>query len=50
MAEENLKTKGTEVEEETGFWNRLNIPPAEYSVAGTFDGSFPLHSGFFYLP
>ena len=47
MAEENLKTKGTEVEEETGFWNRLNIP---LPVAGTFDGSFPLHSGFFYLP
>lgn len=31
MAEENLKTKGTEVEEETGFWNRLNIPLPERS-------------------
>ena len=32
MAEENLKTKGTEVEEETGFWNRLNIPLPERST------------------
>jgi adenosylcobinamide-GDP ribazoletransferase len=35
MAEENLKTKGTEVEEETGFWNRLTIPLPERS-AGPF--------------
>ena len=35
MAEENLKTKGTELEEETGFWNRLNIPLPERS-AGPF--------------
>ena len=32
MAEENLKTKGTEVEEETGIWNRLNIPLPERST------------------
>ena len=32
MAEENLKTKGTEVEEETGFWNRFNIPLPERST------------------
>lgn len=31
MAEEDLKTKGTEVEEETGFWNRLNIRLPERS-------------------
>lgn len=31
MAEENLKTKGTEVEEETGIWNRLNISLPERS-------------------
>lgn len=32
MAEENLKNKGTEVEEESGFWNRLNIPLPEHST------------------
>ena len=32
MPEENLKTKGTEVEEETGLWNRLNIPLPERST------------------
>ena len=32
MAEDNLKTKGTEVEKETGFWNRLNIPLPERST------------------
>ena len=31
MAEEDLKTKGTEVEAETGFWNRLNIRLPERS-------------------
>ena len=32
MAEEDLKTKGTEVEEETGLWNRLNICLPERST------------------
>ena len=32
MPEENLKTKGTEVEEETGFWNRLTISLPERST------------------
>ncbi len=32
MAEDDLKTKGTEVEEETGFWNRLNIRLPEHST------------------
>ena len=32
MPEENLKTKGTEVETETGFWNRLTIPLPERST------------------
>ena len=66
MAEENLKTKGTEVEEETGFWNRLNIPLPGRKFEDERDGSgrgnrllepaeysvagIPLHSGFFYLP
>lgn len=32
MAEENEKTRGTEVEEETGFWNRMNIRLPEHST------------------